>query len=138
MSDKVAITFMLARYVLFPLGSLGRRLGVPIPDPGRLVRFYRCRSGDLVIRCPGGGGPYFLFCDPAHDPGVRAAIEALEGETFIDVGAHVGFFALLAAKRSGGSLRVLAFEPQPVRYQLLLENVAANGLKNVGCFPYAI
>jgi FkbM family methyltransferase len=52
-------------------------------------------------------------------------------DTFVDVGANIGYYALLAAQRVGESGRVLAFEPYaPVR-ERLLRNIAFNGLSNV-------
>jgi FkbM family methyltransferase len=45
----------------------------------------------------------------------------------IDVGAHIGAFAILAASRGA---RVYAFEPIPVNYELLLENIQLNGLSD--------
>jgi len=135
--DKLAISLLVARSGLLPLGILLRRLGLSLPDPGRLITAYTCRTDGLVYRCP-SGAPYFLFCDRRHDPGVRAAVDCLTAGTFIDVGAHVGFFALPAARRLADLGRVIAIEPHPVRFQFLRENVAHNGLANVDCFPCAV
>jgi FkbM family methyltransferase len=49
----------------------------------------------------------------------------------VDVGAHIGYFALLAAQLVGERGRVFAFEPMPTTYQLLTMNIKANGLKNI-------
>jgi FkbM family methyltransferase len=46
------------------------------------------------------------------------------GDGFIDGGAHVGMFTLVAAARVGPSGRVLAFEPAPAARQQLRENLA--------------
>lgn len=48
------------------------------------------------------------------------------GSTFIDVGAHIGFYTLLAAKRVGPEGRVFSFEPDPDTYARLARNVKAN------------
>lgn len=45
-----------------------------------------------------------------------------EGMTCIDVGAHFGFFSLLAAHLVGDTGEVLALEPMPRTWQLLKEN----------------
>jgi FkbM family methyltransferase len=60
------------------------------------------------------------------------------GMTFVDVGAHVGYFACLAARLVGPRGLVLCFEPSPRNYELLLANVWVNGLTNVVCFPWAV
>lgn len=50
------------------------------------------------------------------------------GETVVDCGAHIGAFALMAARRVGPSGRVLAFEPGPETLALLRENAARAAL----------
>lgn len=47
-----------------------------------------------------------------------------EGGSLIDVGAHVGFFALLGAYLAGEQGQVLALEPTPSVYRILQRNVA--------------
>lgn len=53
------------------------------------------------------------------------------GDVFIDVGANVGYFTLLAADCVGESGRVVAIEPMPEIYELLAHHVAVNALRNV-------
>lgn len=48
------------------------------------------------------------------------------GMTFVDVGAHIGFFTLLAAKRVAQGGRVVSFEPDPRTYPRLVRNVSLN------------
>lgn len=52
----------------------------------------------------------------------------------IDVGANLGFTALLFAKHVGPGGQVYAFEPSPPVYAKLLEVVEKNQLHNVRCF----
>jgi FkbM family methyltransferase len=60
------------------------------------------------------------------------------GMTFIDIGAHVGLFAIPAAKLVGPSGRVFAFEPNPSNRELLEANIAANGVENITVVPKAV
>jgi len=53
------------------------------------------------------------------------------GDTFVDVGANVGWFTLIAAKAVGPTGRVVAVEPEPRNAAKLRGNVAANGFGNV-------
>ncbi len=49
------------------------------------------------------------------------------GQTFVDVGANIGYYTLLAARAVGPKGRVYAFEPDPANFKLLEKNTAANG-----------
>jgi FkbM family methyltransferase len=54
-----------------------------------------------------------------------------EGDIFIDVGANIGLFSLLASKVVGNAGRVLCYEPAPITFSRLKENVQLNNLKNI-------
>jgi len=54
-----------------------------------------------------------------------------EGMNVIDLGAHIGYYTLLAAKLVGEEGKVFAFEPEPRNYALLLRNIEVNSYKNV-------
>lgn len=53
------------------------------------------------------------------------------GMRVIDLGAHIGYFTLLAARLVGKQGKVFAFEPAPNTYALLTRNIALNGYKNI-------
>jgi FkbM family methyltransferase len=55
----------------------------------------------------------------------------------LDVGAFVGFYALLAAHANPAG-RVYAFEPMPFIYQRLQQNVRLNRLSNIHCIASAV
>jgi len=54
-----------------------------------------------------------------------------EGDVAIDIGAHLGYYALILSKIVGPTGRVIAFEPMPENYQVLSENIEMNRCKNV-------
>jgi FkbM family methyltransferase len=53
------------------------------------------------------------------------------GMTFLDIGAHVGQYTLIASKLVGPSGQVHSFEPDPQTYAWLDSNVKRNKLTNV-------
>lgn len=53
------------------------------------------------------------------------------GDGFIDGGANIGIYTLLAASRIGPTGRIDAFEPSPRSFQRLQENVDLNALEQV-------
>jgi FkbM family methyltransferase len=67
------------------------------------------------------------------DPDDGAAMSAAlaPGMTVVDVGAHVGYFALLAARCVGPEGKVLAVEPAPGNFALLRANVERAGADHV-------
>ena len=50
------------------------------------------------------------------------------GDVFYDVGANIGQYSLYAAKRLGGQVVVLAFEPEALNFAKLNKNIRLNGL----------
>ena len=60
------------------------------------------------------------------------------GETFVDAGANIGYYTVIAARLVGESGKVYAFEPDPRNLELLRKNVRANGLTNVVIEPKAL
>lgn len=50
------------------------------------------------------------------------------GGTFVDAGAHIGRYSLMAADAVGPSGRVFSVEPSPDNLRLLCENAALNGM----------
>jgi FkbM family methyltransferase len=60
-----------------------------------------------------------------------------DGELVIDVGAYVGIYTLLAS-RVGGSLKVIAIEPNPITVTQLTENLEMNGRSNTKIYNCAI
>jgi FkbM family methyltransferase len=53
------------------------------------------------------------------------------GMTVVDVGAHIGLYALVASTLVGPEGKVYAFEPELQNYDLLQKNIKANGFTNV-------
>lgn len=54
-----------------------------------------------------------------------------EGDTFIDIGAHVGYFSMLASHLVGPTGRVYSFEPEASNYAHLLEHIELNKATNL-------
>lgn len=58
------------------------------------------------------------------------------GDNFVDVGAHYGYFSLLASKLVGSEGNVYSFEASPVTFQILQDN--ANMADNIKPFNKAV
>lgn len=60
------------------------------------------------------------------------------GMNVADIGAHIGYYTLLAAKLVGEEGKAYAFEPFPENFALLAKNVEINGFRNVRLVQRAI
>lgn len=74
------------------------------------------------------------------DPAVRRAIAARlrTGDAFVDVGANVGFYTLIAREVVGDAGAVLAFDVDPRPAGLLERTVRVNGWRNVRLLRAAV
>jgi FkbM family methyltransferase len=75
-----------------------------------------------------------------YEPTERHCLNAFlrEGDVFVDVGANIGLYAVIAAKIVGSSGKVYAFEPCSSSLERLSGNVQLNGYCNVSCHQLAL
>lgn len=75
-----------------------------------------------------------------YEPEVEAYISRVlkPGDAFIDVGAHVGYFSVIAASIVGNNGEVHCFEPNRKVFELLKASIAFNELRNVHAHPVAL
>jgi FkbM family methyltransferase len=68
-----------------------------------------------------------------YEPETSALLTTVlrDGDTFVDVGTHVGFFSSLAASLVGNEGRVVSFEPEARNFAHLNDHVALNRFANV-------
>jgi len=99
----------------------------------------------LVIRLPDAGWyvaswDYNGDCVWYFEEGARAFVrEFLQpGMTMLDVGAHVGLYSLIAARKVGPSGRVIAFEPSPRERRALRWNRKLNRCTRLQVEPLAV
>lgn len=125
-----------------PLRSLARRAGYEID---RRIR-PRSLAGEREVTLPDDGVVMIVTRDDViersiwlfgyHEP-VSADVWrrlCFAGMCAIDVGAHAGQYALIAARRAGPGGAVIAVEPNPVTRARLLRNVG----RNRGLAPIAV
>ena len=60
------------------------------------------------------------------------------GSVFIDIGANVGYYSLLANARVGATGRVLSFEPTPVTVWQFKRNIRLNAARQIELFGVAL
>lgn len=96
-----------------------------LPDLSRQLRLVLHDARDRVvsrrIRREGIWEPYETAL-------LRAFLKP--GDVFVDVGANIGYFTVIAADAVGAQGRVFAFEPDPDNYRLLRHNARLNDLEH--------
>jgi FkbM family methyltransferase len=81
----------------------------------------------------------FIFCNSFEQPEQKFLQAFLRtDDIFVDVGANIGLFTLLAAQRVGCRGRVFTFEPSQSTFQRLKDNIHLNKLQNVKCYQLAL
>src|SRR2546426_4401381 len=75
-----------------------------------------------------------------YETDVEAYLRSIlqRGDIFIDIGANVGYFSIIASELVGQEGRVYAFEPCERIHRLLSRSVELNQLSNVICAQLAV
>lgn len=84
-------------------------------------------------------GPHGFWLG-VYEPGARRAFqtEVRDGDVVYDVGAHAGFYSLLASRLVGARGHVYAFEPDPANFSRLKWHLVRNRVTNVSAIEAAI
>jgi FkbM family methyltransferase len=61
-----------------------------------------------------------------------------KGWIIADIGAYVGIFSLYASKAVSENGFIISFEPNPLAYYWLINNIRLNGARNIVTLPYAL
>jgi FkbM family methyltransferase len=111
----------------------------PITRKGRIVKVKLFFGSQIYIKLP-AATDIFLTGGKSHDSELRLAGFMLrhlqEGDTYIDVGAHFGYFTLLAAHIVQEKGKIFAFEPSKENFEMLSKNCVE--LPWVKCYNQAI
>ncbi len=108
----------------------------------RKTREYGTRLGQPIVTTQFGfkmelhlhdWGDQHVYAMGTYEEATARTMAALlrPGDACIDVGANIGFFTLLMARRVGPQGSVWAFEPSPQIRARLRRNIELNGLTNV-------
>jgi len=100
---------------------------------GGKTTVFKLKSGDMFnVRNIDEVGIQ-LMNGERFEKGIKEAIlsRVSEGMTVLDIGANIGYYTVLMARRVGAKGKVIAFEPNPVVFDELRTNVVLNKYENV-------
>jgi len=94
----------------------------------------------VSLWAPKGGAGALIYYQGATEPDTMEFFRRVlkPGMVFVDVGAHLGEYTVLAATILGRSGYVHAFEPRPDIFELLTRNIQLNHCRNVTVRPFAL
>ncbi len=92
----------------------------------------RCDLGDLI--------PSTIFHFGVWEPDLSHWVSRLlsPGDVFVDVGANIGYYSVLAARLVGETGSVVAIEASPTNFARLQQNLRANRIRNVRAVNLAV
>jgi len=115
-----SLAFVLLRQLSIVVGIKEESINGLIPNSQSHLLGYRFHTRKQSID--------FLFCSKYYEFETSQYILQCKGKVFIDVGGHIGRFAIIASQ---GFEKVIAYEPHPSNFKSLSDNVALNNITNV-------
>jgi len=134
--NKYKITKLLS---LFGLWSLFYRLYCKLLGP---------KGGVLKVGLAGKSAQFYVHSQIAADDfkslwGEEYLLESLmkilkRGDCVYDIGAEIGLYSIFLSMAVGENGKIIAFEPEEIRYKRFIENLKLNKLNNVSFFSVAL
>ena len=130
---------LFARPTYYIYGMLFSKCVYPFQKKGVWANAETFFGKPMKVLLP-SGLDIFLVKGKSHDSEIRLAKFILnylsKGDTFIDIGAHFGYFSLLASKIVGEQGNVFAYEASANTFNVLQKNTESE--KNIQLFHRAI
>ena len=98
------------------------------PNAKNLLRF-KCKRYGYEFYCRLNKDDFKVMT--IHEEELIESFKPAMGDTFIDVGAHIGLYSIIGSKLVGANGKVIAIEAEPCNYQMLASNIQLNRLENV-------
>ena len=91
---------------------------------------------DYRIHCPLNKEDFIVMTK--HEEAIIGLFRPKEGDTVVDVGAHMGRYTITSSKSVGASGKVIAVEAHPYNFRILQRNLWLNKLTNVNALNCAV
>ena len=126
-----AVRRRLLEFAVYRLRAHGHLIGSPIA---------RTRFGFLLELDLGDRGDQLIYVTGTHEDHTARIMKSLigRGDNVVDIGANIGFFSLLAARRVGHDGHVWSFEPADTARSRLRHNIKLNGYTNLTVSDVAV
>ena len=91
---------------------------------------------DYRIHCPLNKEDFIVMTK--HEEQIMGLFRPSEGDTVVDIGAHMGRYTIPCSKSAGMSGKVVAIEAHPYNFRILQHNLRLNKIKNVSLLNCAV
>jgi FkbM family methyltransferase len=91
---------------------------------------------DYRIHCPLNKEDFIVMTK--HEEEIIELFHPKEGDTVVDIGAHMGRYTIPSSKSVGSSGKVIAVEAHPYNFRMLQHNLSLNKLTNVSTLNWAV
>ncbi|HJU34507.1 MAG TPA: FkbM family methyltransferase [Nitrososphaera sp.] len=88
------------------------------------------------IHCPLNKEDFIVMTK--HEEEIMGRFRPKEGDTVVDIGAHMGRYTIPSSKAVGASGQVIAVEAHPYNFGMLQHNLGLNNLTNVNALNWAV
>ena len=105
------------------------------PDDSTLLKF-KVPKYDYEFYCRINKDDFKIMT--IHEDDIITRFTPNEGDIVIDIGAHIGLYTIIGAKRVGAQGKVVAIEADPENFEMLNRNIKLNQLTNVIPLNYAV
>jgi FkbM family methyltransferase len=93
---------------------------------------------NLKVMLRKGSKDFHMFCLRREEE-ISDYIKIYNNETFVDIGANVGYYTLKVAKEyQNNSIKIIAIEAHPENYKALCKNIELNNFSNIKAINKAV
>ena len=125
--------------------DFGRKVGLPGPIQSAMLRLapklvppptsetVATLENGLALRVPPRYPSARTYAIGKYEPEVTDLVRTTlsQGDIFVDVGANVGYFTLVASTLVGETGHIFSFEPEATSFEFLMRNLRDNKCRNV-------
>jgi FkbM family methyltransferase len=105
------------------------------PDNSTLLKF-KVPKYDYEFYCRINKDDFKIMT--IHEDDIITRFTPKKGDIVVDIGAHIGLYTIIGAKRVGEQGKVVAIEADPENFEMLNRNIKLNQLTNVIPLNYAV
>jgi FkbM family methyltransferase len=136
------ITFILASIrdaAIFCYRKTQIYIKTKIFNKGKRAVIFKIHKNRMLLSLDDSGISRELMLHRTREPVSTGTLKSIlkKGDVVLDIGANIGYYALMEAHIVGENGKVYACEPVPDTFKILKKNTRLNGFRNIALFKQA-